>query len=72
MHITEWQELAMDRERMKNATKKLYGSLVESEYEEESDSDRDSDESSLLSSTFAGFSDEETQNMGFEEESDQQ
>ncbi|KAL1400304.1 hypothetical protein pipiens_007547 [Culex pipiens pipiens] len=51
-------EAAMDKNKMKALTKSLFINMVESEYEVSSeDSDEDSD-GSLLSSDFAGFSDE--------------
>lgn len=51
-------EAAMDKNRMKALTKSLFINMVESEYEVSSeDSDEDLD-GSLLSSDFAGFSDE--------------
>ena len=57
--LQHWQEIAMDRSKMKEQTKKLYDTMVESEYEVDSESDWDSDISSLAPSVFHGFSDEE-------------
>lgn len=62
-----WQETALDRTKMKEQTKKLFDTLIESEYEEDSDSDWDSDDSSLTPSVFNGLSDEESFFVGNEE-----
>uniref|UniRef100_A0A0N8ES07 Putative reverse transcriptase n=1 Tax=Aedes aegypti TaxID=7159 RepID=A0A0N8ES07_AEDAE len=65
--LPHWQDVALDRSKIKEQTKKLYDTLVESEYGEDSGSDWDSDDSSLTPSVFYGFSEEEISYEGEDE-----
>lgn len=63
--LEEWHETATDKTKMKLATKSLYNTMVESEYEMSDESEGSNSDGSLLPSEFDGFSDDEADFAGF-------
>lgn len=58
-----WKDIANDRLKFKDATKRLYQEMIESEYDED-DSFLDTDsEDDLQMTEFEGFNDEEEENF---------
>lgn len=51
-----WQELALDKSKFKAASKRLYSTMVESEYEESESEQEEESDGDLIPSDFDGFS----------------